>query len=249
MENKDFELIEKYLLGKMSEEERQLFEERLASDTDLREEKERLEEYILAIEYDHLKEALESYKIMGEEMTEEESSSRNVDTTRAARIRPLQFWMVAASILLIGWVGYLFYSNLNMKPDQHLENIFYSDPGLPTVMGENDRYLFYDAMVDYKAGEYEEAIGKWSEISEVGRDTLDYYTGMAWLNMKEWKKSEDILKQLPEDSSLKDKANWYLVQIYIELGEFEKAVQALEAVPDSREGYQEVQEFLSSKIR
>src|SRR5690625_7778443 len=84
---------------------------------------------------------------MGEEMTEEESSSRNVDTTRAARIRPLQFWMVAASILLIGWVGYLFYSNLNMKPDQHLENIFYSDPGLPTVMGENDRYLFYDAMV------------------------------------------------------------------------------------------------------
>src|SRR5690625_1302901 len=134
MGNQEFQLIDQYLLGKISADERQLFEERLASDTDLREEKERLEEYILAIEYDHLKEALESYKIMGEEMTEEESSSRNVDTTRAARIRPLQFWMVAASILLIGWVGYLFYSNLNMKPDQHLENIFYSDPGLPSVM-------------------------------------------------------------------------------------------------------------------
>src|SRR5690625_6483379 len=90
MENKDFELIEKYLLGKMSEEERQLFEERLASDTDLREEKERLEEYILAIEYDHLKEALESYKIMGEEMTEEESSSRNVDTRSEEHTSELQ---------------------------------------------------------------------------------------------------------------------------------------------------------------
>ena len=249
MENKDFELIEKYLLGKMSEEERQLFEERLAFDADLREEKEHMEEYILAIEYDHLKEALESYRILGEEAGEESSSSQKEDATRGARIRPLQYWMVAASILLIGWVGYLYYSNLYMRPDQHLEKIFYSDPGLPTVMGENDRYLFYDAMVDYKAGEYEAAIGKWSEISEVGRDTLDYYTGMAWLNMKEWKKSEDVLKQLPEDSSLKDKANWYLVQIYIELGEYEKAVQALELVPDTREGYQEVQEFLSSKTK
>src|SRR5690625_6784010 len=78
MENKDFELIEKYLLGKMSEEERQLFEERLAFDADLREEKEHMEEYILAIEYDHLKEAVESYRILGEDRKSTRLNSSHV---------------------------------------------------------------------------------------------------------------------------------------------------------------------------
>src|SRR5690625_7185236 len=109
MENKDFELIEKYLLGKMSEEERQLFEERLASDTDLREEKERLEEYILAIEYDHLKEALESYRIRGEEIREEKGPSGNWEQPAEERIGPYQFGWLPQLILLSDWVGILSY--------------------------------------------------------------------------------------------------------------------------------------------
>lgn len=250
MENKYFELLEKYLLGKMSDEERRIFEERLKSDADLETEKERLEEYILAIEYGNLKETLSQYKISEEEMSGEENFSfpddAPADKTRILNLRP---WVVAASVLLIGWAGYFLFSNLNSQPDLHFEKIFYSDPGLPTMMGGNDRYLFYDAMVDYKAGEYEEAIGKWSEVSDIGRDTLDYYIGMAWLNLKEWEEAEQFLQQIPAESSLKNKSDWYRVRIYIALEEYEKAAQALEKVPENREGYQEVKTYLSSKIK
>lgn len=250
MENKDFELLEDYLLNKMSEEERGLFEKRLETDEDLRKEKELLEETILAIEYGALKETLDQYKISGKEgSNEENSSSDGASRSNGARIRNIRPWIIAASVLLIGWAGYYLFSNLNPNPDLYLENIFYSDPGLPTVMGETDRYLFYDAMVDYKAGEYREAIDKWSGISDIGRDTLDYYTGMAWLNLKNWTEAENFLQQIPENSSLKMKADWYLVRIYIETGEFDKAAEALEGVPESREGHQEVREYLSSKIK
>lgn len=249
MENKDLKLLEDYLLGRMDEEERVLFEKRLEHDSDLQKEKQLLEEIVLAIEYDSLKETLDHYEIPKEQSLKGFTSSPSASKRNGARIIKFRPWMVAASILLIGWVGYFLYSNLNSGTGSDLEKIFYPDPGLPTVMGETDRYVFYDAMVDYKAGEYMEAIDKWSGISDVGRDTLDYYTGMAWLNLEKWEEAESLLQQVPEDSSLKTKADWYLVRVYIGLGEFDKAMRTFEGVHTSQEGYQDVKEYLSSKIK
>lgn len=250
MENKDIEQLEKYLLDRMTPEERSELEQRLEREPGLQREKDHLEKTILAIEYNVLQNKLKEYSIPADDHDSGKTTQRRIveerQTGRRGRIINWRLIGMAASILLIGWVSYLLL-NRDSFSKADIDAIFYSDPGLPTVMSKVDRYAFYDAMVDYKVGRYEEAIEKWEHTSGVGQDTLDYYKGMAWLNMGEWKMAGQSLAKLPGSSPLKEKADWYFIRVYIELGEYDKAEQQLLKVSRNREGYQEIEAFLAQK--
>lgn len=244
MDRKDFEMLEKYLLGRMDREEASLFEKRLENEPELVEEKRFMTDALLSIEYSVLKDRLQDFEVPYEVENVDNNRAEKTKTAKVGKIISMRIISVAASLLLFGFALYFIVQKF-YDPGPDFQDIFYKDPGLPTVMSETDRYLFYDAMVDYKAGKYEDAIEKWDRPTDVGRDTLDYYSGMALLNMGKWDEAWVELEKVPEDSPLKDKSDWYSVYILWHQKEYEAAAALLQEVPDTFEGYQRVREYLS----
>lgn len=246
MDQKDFELLEKYLLGRMSPEEVSLFEIRLENEPDLSAEKQQMEDALMAIEYSALEDTLENLEVPYRADDGGKEVNERAEPSKRGRMISMRMISVAASMLIFGFALYFIVQKL-YSPGVDFQKVFYKDPGLPTVMSGTDRYLFYDAMVDYKAGKYEEAIGKWNRTRDVGRDTLDYYTGMALLNLDKRSEALDLLTGIPESSPLRDKAGWYRVYILIRQGTYDRAAELLQTLPDTFEGYEEVKEYLSKK--
>jgi tetratricopeptide (TPR) repeat protein len=91
------------------------------------------------------------------------------------------FYAIAASAVILLGIFWVFNpSNSNEK----LYNDYFSvDPGLPTTMGSNDGYSFYDGMVNYKRKEYDEALEKWKLLlpQKNDNDTLNYFIGVTYL--------------------------------------------------------------------
>lgn len=245
MKNKDLEQLERYLLDRMSPEERVSFEELLKKNPELESKKKELEEVILAVEYGILADKLRQHSISPQNENEAGTSedSRR-DPQRSATVRNLRPWLIAASVLFIGMIAYFTISQWAPFRSAEMDRIFYNDPGLPTFMGETDRYEFFTGMVDYKSGNYREAVERWSQVKDVGKDTVDYYIGMAWMNMNKWEKGKESLEKVSEESAMKSLADWYLVRVNIELQDFAEAAALLEKIPEDQEGYNEAKEYL-----
>lgn len=244
MKQEDFELLERYILDQMERDEKQEFEQRLARDPELASQCHQLRDQIMAIGYINLKEKLNSFQVPMETKPEGEESGQNVNTHEIEKRYRLKPWIgVAATIILLVSILY-FATDLWYKPGADLEKIFYQDPGLPTPMSETDRYRFFDAMVDYKAGKYEVALEKWNQTEELGQDTLTYYKGMALMGLGENHEALARLAEVPPTSSLGDKAKWYRVYILIQLDRYEEAYHLISSIPDSIEGYDDVLDYL-----
>ena len=253
MEN--FEFIENYLLDRMTPQEKDTFEHRLQQEPELQRDLQELKDMVLAVEYKALKDTLTGFSIPlpMEDAHPEAGEARVVSMTgkpgsehRQTRMIPVR-WLSLAATLVLGALALYFLVDRNEAAANLLVEVFYPDPGLPTVMSETDRYLFYDAMVDYKAENYEVAIEKWSRTTEVGQDTLDYYTGMALLNQGQWQAAEELLNSIPTDSPLKAKADWYRVYTLANQERYNDALQLLESLPATFEGYERVRNYLLQK--
>ncbi len=246
VKQEDFELLEAYLLHRLERKESVALENRLKSNPELAAACNELEAQIQAIGYARLKEKLAGYEIKVNHHETVFDLPQRTDTTRKTQRLGLRITTIAASVALIGLVLFFLVKTFSDRgPD--LNEIFYQDPGLPTVMSGTDRYQFYDAMVDYKTGKYEVAIDKWSDVRDVGKDTIDYYTGMALIGMDMISKALDRLELVPASSILADKAKWYRVGLLIRMEEFDEAEALLETIPHTFEGYDQIREFLSQK--
>ena len=217
-----FQKIEDYILGHLSGEELIRFENELREDEALRVEVDQMRRLILGVSSYGLKSELQKYSIP------ESTSSSITAGGRNKKIISLGKWRIAASVLIIVLAGWwVFEYNSNQSVD--MDKVFYQDPGLPTTMSETAHYSFYDAMVDYKFGRYREAIEKWDKVTgDIGRDTLVFYKGMAYLGLNELEKSKSLLQSIPMDSPMHIKAKWYMIKILIKQNKFMEAKAALE---------------------
>src|SRR5690606_23244373 len=89
-------------------------------------------------------------------------------------------------------------------PNQKLyAEFFVPDPGLPTTMSSTNNYTFFDAMVNYKQGDYKTAIKKWEtlEAANTENDTLIYFLGVAHLAKGN---TEDAISYLEKSKDFKD---------------------------------------------
>jgi thioredoxin-like negative regulator of GroEL len=132
---------------------------------------------------------------------------------------------------------------------QLFSEAFFPDPGLPTRMSETQNYNFYDAMVDYKMEKYEVALQKWENVKEgIGADTLQFYQGMALLNLGKNEEAKSKLSEVPQSSDFKNLADWYLVSLYIKSGKFSEAKALMGKIPSNiNSNYKAIQSFLETK--
>lgn len=242
MEN--FELLEKYILGDLSSEEVKSVEARLEQDAGFRKEYSELKDLIVSIESKGLEESLRERRIP------EETSSTGKEIRMVGKKKyNFRIYTIAAAIaaLLIG--GWWIYG-LQSERYSPLAEVFYTDPGLPTKMSAaTDHYAFYDGMIDYKMGDYSEALKKWSAITTgIGQDTIGYYQAMALLNLTRYSDAMALLNEIPETSDLYEKAEWRKLEIYIREENYEEAKAFLQELPpDIHPAYGKVAKYLEYK--
>ncbi len=200
------ELIDGYLMGKLSAKELDQFHKRMEKDSAFRKTVMEHKEQMEAVEICGLKDAMDTYH---EEVMEERLAKRIYSN-----------WMaIAASIVLILGVSLWFLLSTGNSAQKVFADNFSPDPGLPTTMGNSSKYEFYSGMVSYKQADYGEAILQWEPLYAANpqNDTVVYFLGVAHLANGNPKQAE---KYLELSHSLVDKAfpeetNYYLALTYL----------------------------------
>ena len=228
------ELFEKYLMGEMPVEEQLLFKARLADDENLQKAFEEFKALFDIVEEAGLRERMQDFHKTFAPNDKEDNGSK--------WLFPITFnYRIAASIAILLAVGGIWYFGGQDTNEKLFETYFSPDPGLPTVMGNSENYAFYEAMVDYKQGNYEAAIGKWEEllIAQPENDSLNYFLGVAHLANKNGEKALVFLQKINNntESEFSDDAILYLGMANLYLGNIEeaKAYLSINNTPLSRD--------------
>ena len=137
---------------------------------------------------------------------------------KSPKILYLQFRKMVAAAAIIIALGSFWFFNQNSS-DTLYSKYFTPDPGLPTVMGNTANFEFYDAMVNYKQGDYKIAIEKWEALASKN-DTINYFLGVAYLANKNETSAILFLEKSTQnkDFLLVNDAYYYLGLAYLKDG-------------------------------
>ncbi|MFK7812182.1 MAG: tetratricopeptide repeat protein [Maribacter sp.] len=222
------ELFERFLLDIMSAKERDSFELSLKKSKDRQESFDEFKSLFETIEEDGLRSKLEDFhnKVVQDKPVIKLKVSKTKFNFRIA---------AAATILLT--LGLWFFNR--PSANERVFNKYYTqDPGLPTVMGTNDNYKLYEAMVDYKQGNYAIAIGKWEELLETKpeNDTLNYFLGVSKLAIDDEKQAITHLKiaKKTKESIFKNEIYLFLGLAYLKLEKLDSGKEYLELSKDKK---------------
>lgn len=220
-----FDKIERYLCNDMASEEREEFREMIRNDPKLKDQVHEFKTLIEGIEAQSLKEKLDDFHWYNHD-NEVTESPHNPKTFRFY----YKTIAVAASIVLLLGIGVYWFQYQN-NPAALYNTYFSPDPGLPTVMGSSDNFEFYDAMVNYKYGDYSMALGKWEEQLEVkpNNDTLNYFVGVAKMALNDTKSAIPNLEMVVQQPSspFYNEALFYLGLAYLKNEDMDNALKQL----------------------
>lgn len=214
-----------YCDGTLSTDEVRRFEKEIENDPVLKKKVERQREILLSIQSKEFLELLPSAQLPNK---------------RRGRKNILWIVSTAAAAAIVG----IIIINTFTNSDPSLEELFYTDPGLITPMSTVKAYEFYDGMVEYKIGNYTEALNIWdNNLPDIGIDTLHYYQAMAHLNLGQYEQSQELLKGL-ENSSWSTNAIWYQIYILLRQQRKEEARELYESLSSEAPGYDVIGEYL-----
>lgn len=217
------ERFERYLLGELTDEERKTFEREVLKDPELRDQFEEFKALFETIEEAGMRAQLDTFH---QALEEAKTPVRQLEPVG----RKFNYRIAASVAILLAFGGLWFFNRLD--PNEQLFREYYSpDPGLPTVMGSNDNYAFYEAMVDYKQGKYDVAISKWEKLlaQKPENDTLNYFLGSAHLANGNTQRSLPYLENVSQNnrSRFYQESLYYLGLNYLKLGRNEDAERVL----------------------
>lgn len=207
----------------MSKEERQDFEQRLQNDAEFKTLVDDIQTLLLGVETQALKEKLNDYH--------KELPIQMETKKETFKLRQYNFMKIAAAAVFVIAVGCFWF--LNGSSNERLyDDYFTADPGLPTTMSSTDNYEFFDAMVNYKQGDYKKAISKWEVLEEKApdNDTINYFLGVAYLADKNEAQAISYLNKTVNASKsvFMEDAHYYLGLAYLKSDQIEKAKQSFQ---------------------
>lgn len=213
----EFESIERYLTNAMTPEEHLAFKQRLKKDTILQNFVTENKVLFEAVETQSLKEQLDIYHAQ-------------IPKRKSINVSALQFRKIAVAAALIIAAG-SFWLLGNSSNEKLFTKYFTPDPGLSTTMSSTNNFEFYDAMVNYKHGDYETAIKKWQKlhINNSQNDTLNYFLGIAYLANNNNNKAISFLSNVTKTSKsvFKNDAYYYLGLAYLKADNMQLAKKNL----------------------
>ncbi len=214
----DFELIERYHMGLLDPVEEEEIRRKILADKDFASLVREIGDLQLGVERAALASRLEAFHA---EIREEK---RNMPV-RA--LRPSLFWGVAASLFLAITAGIWWMFGQKSPGEELYQAYFRPDPGLVTAMSGDANYEFDRAMVDYKVGNYADAITRWEKLrsEDPKNDSILYFLGISNLAMGRQAQAERLLGEVVSlpDSEFGAEANWYLGLVFLKKGDHDRA--------------------------
>lgn len=232
-----FDKIERYLSNDMAADEQEEFTKMLENEPDLRDQVHEFEILFDAIETQSLKEKMEGFH-------EHIPEGEGVKLPHRSKLFSLSYKTMAVAACIIALLSLGGYWILYQNSNRALYNTYFSaDPGLPTVMGSSDNFEFYDAMVNYKYGDYSLALSKWDEQlkAKPDNDTLNYFAGVSKMALQDTKSAIanlEIVVGQPSGNFEKE-AQFYLGLAYLKNNNIDKALKHLK-----QSGLKEAQELI-----
>ncbi len=220
------ELINAYLDGKLSPEDRQLFEQLL---------KEQPEYKTLLEEHRQLKIA-----VTLEERSKIKDFLVEVDQKEKENPKPkggIKSWIYSGfAACLIVLAGLFLWTNLSMTPGEKIYKSYYEAyPNLiaPTVRGETQANLKSDAFLAFDNQDYQKAAVLFENLQhEPDSDYAVFYLGICQLELGRPEKAIPSFLKVKEDADNPDRitAIWYAALGYFLLNKIEEGTQAVNKV-------------------
>ena len=186
MENnlKHLELIEAYLEGNLSEEEKVDFEVRLLVDKDLEEEFELYKKIVGSfkdIQTENIRKKLQA-------IDDEIDSNSHKPSTKF-------YWWAGIAACLIFVQVFLNYTKTSIPLPL--------EEGLPVLMGDDHNLAFQNAMQLYKSGKYDASVKRFNQLvlANPTNDTLLYFIGSAELNSQKYQEASQHFKNVSTNSN------------------------------------------------
>jgi len=225
------ERIERYLNDSVPDEQRRQFEHQLKTDEAFKLLVADVKIMLLGIESASLKSNLDDFHddmVPVKTLEPHKSPSEKTTQLKKTRIKIIKLMAAAAVIIFIGafWL-----ESRSSSTEKLFARHFTPDPGLPTTMGVTKNFEFYDAMVNYKQGDYKTALDKWQTLlfSRQQNDTLHYFIGVTHLANGDEEEAINYLKNLIEKESIsfKKETAYYLGLAYLKADNVEDAKKYL----------------------
>lgn len=221
---KQEDLIEKYILNKLSSEEVLLEEELLKNDANFIAEYNFQSNLKTAIK----KEDDDNFRNL---ISELESKARSKDLLpRRSYVK----WMAAASIILLLGLSYFLTLNKKSSTDDLFVSYFepYRNVVQPIQRGNEQQDEKSLAFLAYEKGEYDKAITLFSNLySDTKEPYYLFYKANALLKLEKAKEAVPLLlEHLKTKDTLTEKTNWYLALAYLKLNDIPNAKLTLEKV-------------------
>ncbi|MDG1729577.1 MAG: hypothetical protein P8K68_11735 [Algibacter sp.] len=218
------EIIERYINGSMTSQELKDFNQLLELDDDFKLKVEDIKTMLIGIEAQSLKEQLNEFHT--------DIPKTIVSKSTDIKVRYLNWNKIAVAAAIIIAFGSIWFFSIPKNEKLYTE-YFKLDPGLPTTMSRTDNFDFYDAMVNYKHGDYQMAIDKWKVLQEKkpNNDTLNYFLGVAHLANKNVSDAIPYLErsiEAEDNFTFLDDAYLYLGLAYLKEGNTELAKKNLD---------------------
>lgn len=199
----ELEQIEQYLAGSLSPDQQAAFEQRLLADAGWHQKVQQVR--LLSIGIQETK-----VETMLHEIHHEAISRPPAKTVRLFSWKKI----AAAAVLIIAAGGGIWWLGFRQQSHQQLFAAYFKpDAGLPTTMSTPLNYTFEKAMVDYKTGNYRNAIKSWKElqVEHPDSDTLNYFIGVALLADHDYPSANDYLDKVINSGKKEflNDAYWY----------------------------------------
>ncbi len=237
-------LIEKYMKGILSEEERLDFDTLLATDEEFKAEVEMKEE----IESRDLKRAIEEHhdqtfrEMLGEFEEEirqdaqetEEEENRKVIPISGKKKRFDRKWLAAASVIILLGIGIFYNLNRPVTTEELFLSNFEPYPNVvfPIERGSSESDVKTIAFSAYEREDYEAAIAGFDSLySETGEAHYLFYKANALIALHRSDEAIPLLIQYSESGDqLSEKSGWYLAMAYLDNGDREMAGKVIDSL-------------------
>lgn len=205
------ERMDSYLEGRMSSDERVVFEQDLISSEELSKLFEEHQSMILAVQASSVQKSLKDVIQKNRNTAPHSARKRKLYTTGMS--------IAAVAMILL---GAFFMLRPGADTTQQLFAQYYdTDPGLPTLMSGDGQVQFQNAMTAYKQGDYADALERFKTITaSESNDTLTFYSSMCYLELEQVQESISLLGDIHPASAFYEKAQWYMALAHLQSKDF-----------------------------
>lgn len=241
-EELDIELIERYLEGRLSQEELNEFRQRLSRDRNFEKSVETYKAIIGGIKYSGENILRQKLKKLEASITAQE----NLDKRKfGIPLKPIYSYSAAATILLLLTFTFIFILRHNPSPREVFTENFkpYSNVVMPTTRGEkfdkNDKNEQQEAFYLYDRERYQEAAFLFDKLlKQAEAPALLLYSGNSYMAAGDYDAAIKRLKKLSKlNTEYKHQAQWFLALAYLAKNEPENGKPYLEGLAKQNISY------------